>query len=200
MERLTRTGVILSLIEEMGRAGSWCGETHVQKCSYFLQAMLGVPMGFHFILYKHGPFSFELRDELTAMRADGLLSIQIKRASYGPSLTLGRNAHVVRRISDNVIRNYTGQIEFVARWLSTKGVAELERLGTALFVTVEEANLPIEAKTNRTIGGKANRTIEVRADRINQLKPHVSIDEALDAVKAVDYLYDQARELGLMDT
>ncbi|MCL6557372.1 MAG: hypothetical protein K6U74_00970, partial [Firmicutes bacterium] len=63
---LKRKALLLSLVKAMESQGSWCGETHIQKCSYFLQAMLGVPLGFEFILYKHGPFSFDLRDELTA--------------------------------------------------------------------------------------------------------------------------------------
>lgn len=85
MERLAREAVLLSLVEKLRQAGSWCGETHVQKATYFLQEVAGVPLGFPFILYKHGPFSFDLRDELTAMRADGFLTLE-PRDPYGASL------------------------------------------------------------------------------------------------------------------
>jgi hypothetical protein len=57
MEDNTRQVVLLSLLETMGARGSWCGETHVQKCTYFLQEALDVPLGLSFVLYKHGPFS-----------------------------------------------------------------------------------------------------------------------------------------------
>ena len=30
-----RQTVLLSLIEKMKVNGSWCGETHIQKCGYF---------------------------------------------------------------------------------------------------------------------------------------------------------------------
>jgi hypothetical protein len=76
MNRLKRDAVILSLIENLKKKGSWCGETHILKATYFLQELFDLPLGFEFILYKHGPFSFDLSDEFTAMRADMLLKIQ----------------------------------------------------------------------------------------------------------------------------
>jgi len=70
MDRLRRAALLTQLIERLRRRGSWCGETHVQKATLFLQDLTRIPMGFDFILYKHGPFSFDLRDELTSLRAD----------------------------------------------------------------------------------------------------------------------------------
>ena len=52
MKKLQRDAVLLSLINEMKARGSWCGETHIQKATYFLQELLGVPMNFEFILYN----------------------------------------------------------------------------------------------------------------------------------------------------
>jgi hypothetical protein len=60
MNRLQRAVVLLSLLERLKERGSWCGETHLQKSAYFLQDMLSAPLGFDFILYKHGPFAFDL--------------------------------------------------------------------------------------------------------------------------------------------
>ena len=85
MNRMQQDAVLLSLINEMKAKGSWCGETHIQKAAYFLQALMQVPMSFEFILYKHGPYSFDLNDEVTALRADRLLEYKT-RLPYGPSL------------------------------------------------------------------------------------------------------------------
>jgi len=85
MKRMQQDAVLLSLINEMKAKGSWCGETHIQKAAYFLQALMQVPMSFEFILYKHGPYSFDLSDEVTALRADRLLEYKT-RLPYGPSL------------------------------------------------------------------------------------------------------------------
>ena len=35
-----------------------------------------MPLGYDFTLYKHGPFSFDLRDDIHALRADGLLDLE----------------------------------------------------------------------------------------------------------------------------
>ena len=76
-----KTVLLTHLIEGLCERGNWCGETHVQKTAFFVQELMGVPMEFRFILYKHGPFSFDLRDELTALRANGLLGLEPR--SYG---------------------------------------------------------------------------------------------------------------------
>ena len=45
MERLPRSAILLTLVEELHAHGSWCGETHVQKCVYFAQELFKVPLG-----------------------------------------------------------------------------------------------------------------------------------------------------------
>jgi uncharacterized protein YwgA len=60
MDRLRRAAILTRLIEQLRNGGSWCGETHVQKATFFLQELLNVPLSLDFILYKHGPFSFDL--------------------------------------------------------------------------------------------------------------------------------------------
>ena len=64
MTRLQRVAVLTKLTEKLHESGSWCGETHLQKAAYFLQELFNVLLVYEFILYKHGPFSFALRDEL----------------------------------------------------------------------------------------------------------------------------------------
>src|ERR1700679_4231265 len=85
MNRLQRAAVLLTLLAALKQRGSWCGETHLQKSVYFLQELLGVDLGFPFVLYRHGPYSFEISDDLTALRADLLLNLKL-RLPYGPSL------------------------------------------------------------------------------------------------------------------
>ena len=75
MKRSQRAALLTLLNREMLRRGSWCGETHLQKATLFLQDLMGVDSGFEFILYRHGPFSFDLRYELSSMQADNLLEL-----------------------------------------------------------------------------------------------------------------------------
>ena len=63
MEEHDHWGVVCLLVEEMRRQGSWSGETHLQKGTYLLKHLVGVPLQYKFTLYKHGPFSFQLRDD-----------------------------------------------------------------------------------------------------------------------------------------
>jgi uncharacterized protein YwgA len=171
MERLKRDVILIRLIEALRERGSWCGETHVQKATYFLQEMVGTETGFEFILYKHGPFSFELRDELAAMRADGFVSLRVQDPSYGPSIVPEPAASMLRERFPNTLKKHEERIVFVADKLGNKSVVQLERLATAFYISKE---MESEADTSK------------RAQRVHELKPHIPLDEALEAVKTVD--------------
>lgn len=179
MKRLQREAVLLSLIKAMRSRGSWCGETHIQKATYFLQELLEVPMGFEFILYKHGPFSFDLSDEITAMRANALLQYQ-SRLPYGPSLFPTEESQNFLEQFPKTLKHYAKKIQFVAETIRTLGVADLERLAIALYVTFNE-------------DGEGTS----RVNRITELKPHIKIDEANLAITAVDTIIRDAIKQGL---
>lgn len=176
MNRLQRAAVLLELADQLNARGSWCGETHLQKAMYFLQEMFDVPTGYDFILYKHGPFSFELRDELTAMRADSLLALR-PQPPYGPSLFTTEIGTRLKGEYPRTLEQYRRQIGFVAERLGSKNVSGLEQLATALFVTLEDEGRPVED----------------RAEEINHLKPHIDFDSAEVAVEEVDEMLHTAR-------
>src|SRR5262245_19872824 len=120
MNRKKRSALLVLLTREMQKRGSWCGETHIQKAMFFLQELLSVNSGFEFILYRHGPFSFDLRDELLSMRADDLLALTIKQEGYGP-------AYVPTDFSEEFLSNfpktaarYNDQVRFLANELKDK--------------------------------------------------------------------------------
>ncbi len=177
MKRLQRDAVILSLIENLRAKGSWCGETHIQKATYFTQELLRVPLEFGFVLYKHGPYSFDLSDELTAMRADTILKLHPQPPPYGPSFIHSIGSKLIKKLYPKTLKKYNPMVKFVADKLGDRGVTELERLATALYVT-REIN--------------TDNSIESRAQCIHKLKPHVSLDEARDAVRAVDMFIEES--------
>ncbi|MBN1902212.1 hypothetical protein JW926_12885 [Candidatus Sumerlaeota bacterium] len=181
MERLKRASVIIDLADELLKEGSWCGETHLQKITFFLQDLLKVPLDYDFILYKHGPFSFDLCDELTAMRADRLMEYVIKMYPYGPSLVPTKTGRIIKEnFFQKTIDQNKPKINFISSRLGNKGVAELEKLGTALFVTLKERQLVDASK---------------RAQRINSIKPHISLEEATTAIREVDQIIHEANVL-----
>jgi uncharacterized protein YwgA len=138
-----------------------------------------VPLKFDFILYKHGPFSFDLRDELTSLRADGLVQL-VPQGPYGPTIVPTPQAQSLQKHYARTLETYEDRIAFVAKALGSKGVADLERLATALYVTMLE---------------KAGELAEKRATRLSELKPHISDSQALAAIQEVDKIITEAQRV-----
>src|SRR6266508_496167 len=95
MKRLQRAALLTELVEQMRAHDSWCGETHLQKATYFLQELLDVEMDYDFVLYKHGPFSFDLRDELGDFVSDKLIR-------YQPQASDEQRAHLLREFKPHI--------------------------------------------------------------------------------------------------
>jgi hypothetical protein len=180
MDRLQRAAILTELIDRLRAQGSWCGETHVQKAVYFLQEILGVSTGFEYILYKHGPYSFDLAADITALRADFLIELNHRSPGYGPGLVPTPTSTDLRGRYGRTLANCRPEIEFIAKAFGARGVADLEKLATALYVT-------------RQMGDSANS--QVRASRIHQLKPHVSESDALAALSEFERIAHQAQSL-----
>jgi len=179
MEKFKRYAIILSLIESLMKNNSWCGETHIQKTTYFLQEMLRVPLGFEFILYKHGPFSFGLSDELMAMRANMMVELK-SHLPYGPSIVPGPTSGQLKRLFPNTIKKYCKEVEFVAKEMGSYNVADLERVATALYVILKTEN--------------REKTSDM-ASYINKIKPHISVEKAHIALEQEATINHKAKEL-----
>ena len=167
MNEIDRRAMICHLVETMRNEESWTGETQIQKSVMFLQELLNVPIGYEFVLYLHGPFSFDLRSELTLMRVRLYLAVE-PRAHYGPSFTLGQRGKKVKPVPSE----YQRAIDFVAKEVSGSDVRGLERLSTAYFLQIDD-----ESPDSQAI-----------AAEINRLKPHISIEQARSAVEEVNEL------------
>jgi len=172
MKRGQRLAMLLMLDKEMWRRGSWCGETHLQKGTFFLQELLGSDSEYEFILYKYGPFSFGLRDDLAEMQADGLLDLVARHPGYGPSYVVAADADEFLNRFPKTVERFAHAIQFVAEQFGDKGVSDLERLATALF---------IRRRSKET-------DVEDRASQLVSLKPHISESDALAATKDIDRL------------
>jgi hypothetical protein len=184
MDRLQRAAILTELADQLRREGSWCGHTHMQKATYFLQDLLGVPTGYEFILYKHGPYSFDLSEEMTALRADYLIEFDHRSPGYGPGLVPTRTSAELRSRHPVTLERYAREIGFVARAFGSRGVTDLEKLATALYVTREN-------------GG--THGADDRARRLVELKSHVPLDQALNAVREFDRISREATDLASED-
>lgn len=177
MNSLAQEAVIVGLARRLKDQGSWSGETHIQKAAYLLHALTDVPFGFDFIFYKHGPFSFELRDELSSMRADRLLERETKSPQYGPRIVVTDRGLEIEQQFQRTMARYGEQLDWITTKLGDRGVMDLERLATSLWVT-------------RQMDG--GTSVQERAEAVNELKPHVPVSAATEAVIEIDQLIQEA--------
>lgn len=185
MKKEERTAILIALSERLKKEGSWCGETHLQKTMYVMKELLGVPIGLDFVLYKHGPFSFDLQDELSELRGDELLTVVPTSYQYGSSLKPTERGLRYSAEFHELVRKFDSEIQFVSKHLGRCRVAELEKIATALYVTVE-------------LG--AEKAASERAARITQYKPHIKDEEALAAVQELDQLSQELKVPRLVET
>jgi uncharacterized protein YwgA len=177
MNRLAQDAVLTGLARRLEERGSWSGETHLQKAAYLLAELCDVDFDFDFILYKHGPFSFELRDELASMREDRLLDRVPQGPRYGPRMLVTDRGRKLEQRFGRVMTRHGAALDWVAERIGDRGVLELERLATGQWVTDE-------------LG--ANTSVERRAQRIIELKPHVTRESAEAAITEIDGLRAEA--------
>ena len=181
MERLSyssRCALVVDLIKRLRKKGSWCGETHLQKTLYILQDISKSNFGYKYVIYKHGPYSFEFNSELTAMRAAGIIEFQFPREGYGPSIQVTPFGERIYDVNKQNIEPYVAVNEFLAEWFAASDVRHLEKVATAYYVTKKNPRDP---------------AIE-RARKLNSLKPHVDIPAAEQAVRIVDEKRKEAKQ------
>ena len=171
-EELQYQSMIADLITKLHAKGSWCGETHVQKTAYMAQELYHADLGFDFVLYRHGPYSFDLHDAIGSMRAYKFLDMEIRPAPYGPSLVLTERGEQLRDHFREFSDRFAKQINWAVTHFGNKTVSQLERLTTAHFVTHEN--------------GMQGKSVHDRAQRVHELKSHISVNEAMAAVKSID--------------
>ena len=171
MDQMERRALVCLLVREMGQTDSWAAESHIQKCVHFLQEMWNVPVGYKYILYKHAPYSFDLRRELAVMRARFQLDLK-SRYPYGPSFILG----IRGELNLGLVAKYGDAVQFVATELSVERMDVLERMSTALYVKRKNPQL----------------TDMAAAHRVNELQPHVKIPQATDAIDELHKLESAA--------
>jgi len=151
----------MATVEELKAHGSWTGKTHVQKSIFLLQAAATMDVPFQFVLYKHGPYSFELEAEMEQMMSYDAISAS-SVPGYGVMLNASNNQSVIKR-AVTISAHDLSAIKDVCTFVGTRQVSELERLATAAWI--------------RTHDGIKTR--EAVAVRLHSLKPHISLEDAM---------------------
>lgn len=160
--------ILFKMIESLRKAGNWTGETSIHKAFYILHKLMNVDIRYSFTLYLHGPFSFELRDDICKYVAYDFIKLEYESANYGPKHNLTGASKNFLEKHKRLITDYDQKIENVCNLIKTNSVLSLERLATALYVMKE-----------------LNRSGEEAVDKLIELKPHIKSDEARNAVDEV---------------
>jgi len=167
--------LILAVVEGLRQRGSWTGKTHVQKALFLLQASGALEVPFAFVLYKHGPYSFDAEAELEQMKSYAALDSRAVEGGYGAVLGPGSNAALIQRLNPlpAAVRE---AVDFICRAVGCKTVAELEPLATAAWIRAREGLVEPGAVV----------------ERLRQLKPHVGLREAEEADREARRIFETA--------
>ncbi|MCB9366140.1 MAG: hypothetical protein H6506_02920 [Calditrichaeota bacterium] len=168
MSSLKQAAILAQLIDQLRCRGSWAGETHIQKACFLMQNLFGGENEYEFVLYHYGPFSFDLRDKLENMLAEGFVTLD-HEFGYGPKFRVTDCGKELMEKFPNALSNRSDKIKKTAEFIRNRNAGELERTSTALYLLLENP------KTSE----------DGIADKLVQVKPHVLRDAALDAVKEV---------------
>lgn len=169
MKRLQKAALISEMLDRMIEKGSWAGETHLQKCIFFLQEMRDVSTGYIFQIHHYGPYSFDLSDEIVQLKGDRLIVPFYRPYPYGPSLASSEASCHLRKYFPKTLRRYTDDIEFVIKHFGDLNANKLGALSTAYFFILQD---------------KTSSDEEI-AKKVNKAKPYISIPEGMEATKKV---------------
>lgn len=160
--------LILAVVEGLRENGSWTGRTHVQKALFLLGASGKVDVPFNYVLYKHGPFSFDLDEEIEVMRSYAAISVAPQRG-FGVTLSpSSKSSHA--KLKAPLSPNEERVIADMCAKIGASNVSSLERLATAAWIRTRE---------------KLHDEDEI-ASRLHDLKPHIPKEAALKAAQRIE--------------
>ena len=178
MANYRRMALLLRIMELLREKGSWCAEWHIQKSAYFAQDLMKVPFEYDFIIYKFGPFSSSLDDDLSGMLALLVAELEAHDIFLSPKYRIGRRGGKLMETFGKRIAKYENRLEFVSDRIGHMKIKELEQVGTALFITRQMEN---------------EASVSVRCDRLQRRKPHIERRDAETAIEKTDRWIEEAR-------
>lgn len=128
MSDLNGYAIVLRAVRGLNAANSWTGKTHVIKSLYIASTKADLP--FEFVLFKHGPYSFDANDAIESMSAVGFLSLTAT-PPYGVQLKPGRFEGL---LDEDLNPSTVSIVDRAIELVGTAGVQELEAFATSIWV------------------------------------------------------------------
>jgi hypothetical protein len=173
MGRLKQGLLLIRLIEELRDRQTHCTEPRLQACVFFLQEAAGVPLALGYMLYKRRAFSFDLTYALTALRADGLITLDPHR--NGPRFLPTRDVNRFQRLYPITLSKYNKAIGAVVKELADKPIRDLQAVAAALFIARKTSEAPEER----------DQRLDALGLCVPPLEPETAIGEATRLAKAL---------------
>ncbi len=133
MTKQEQYALVLSLMDALHDNKSWCGETRIQKNMYLLHELKRVEADWDFVLYKYGPYSFELHDNLEEMSFLELIEGKSQKY-YGPRLFLTDKGKGFMKKHFPEKEDTKNAVTETARIYGPNNVQALEKCATAIFL------------------------------------------------------------------
>jgi len=83
MERNQRIKLLLHIIDKLHSKGDRNGETNIQKLAYFIIKAKLAPLDYDYVLYNYGPYSFQLKDDLTYIEESRMVCKEPDSSGFG---------------------------------------------------------------------------------------------------------------------
>ena len=152
-----RFAIMAAVIHQMSQARRDIGKIQLQKLLYFLQNGLGVPLDYRFVMHHYGPYSVQIEDNLSIVRAVGAAQVSVDPEGYGYHITPGETDITAWT---ELVRPHAESISRVVETLGGHDAARLELLATIHFV--------------RSL--RRTTTVEDVLAEVRSLKPKFSVD------------------------
>lgn len=175
MDRLSKAVLITELLDRMRDNGSLATALHMQKGMYFLQEMREVPLGYDFVVYRYGSFSFELKDELLQLRGEGILEWVFHSPKYSPGLASTQFSKELRNELPKFLARHDDSLTFVAENIGPMKGKQLEQVSTAFYFFT-----------------KGVERDEKVAREVCKVKTHIPPDEALESARHIRKVAERA--------
>jgi len=128
-ERLT---VITEIVRRCAERQYNLGKIQLQKMVYFFQEK-GKDLGYTYVIFHYGPFSFELAEDIERLKTLRVLNIEPDDAGYGYHITPGVHSNVFTT-NDSVINANTHALDTIIDTLGMMTASEIELVATIHYV------------------------------------------------------------------
>jgi uncharacterized protein YwgA len=127
MTQVDRFTIIRYLVDNLKDVG----KIRMQKLTYFLQYIFGVPLGYVYKMHYYGPYSDELNEDLILMQVSRNVEIETDPSGYGYHIIPGPEAVTTK---GDILGTYSEQVSKCLNEFVKFDTNQLEILSTLHFV------------------------------------------------------------------